>query len=326
MLEAIELQEVPTAESFDEPSYLAANPDVAVAVLQRKFRSGKAHFLKFGRNEGRRQLTAIAGTPNEMHERISALRLRKLEKLSPLLSRRPLRGGKFGALNFMPNRPLDQDLLDEPEGVSENGYDADTVELIGGCADGLVLDVGAGRRPIYYGNVVNLELSQYVTTDVVGDAADLPFRDNSFDGVISIAVLEHVKNPFICAAEISRVIKPGGWLKCCVPFLQPLHGYPHHYFNMTHEGLRTLFEPHLEIVRQDVTAPLHPVWSISWQLRDWARALPEKSRKQFLRMRVEDLIGYPAAMLDEPFARDLPEKARFGLAAATLLLARKPDR
>jgi hypothetical protein len=26
-----------------------------------------------------------------------------------------------------------------------------------------------------------------------------------------------------------------------VPFLQPLHGYPHHYYNMTGEGLRNLF-------------------------------------------------------------------------------------
>jgi hypothetical protein len=32
-----------------------------------------------------------------------------------------------------------------------------------------------------------------------------------------------------------------------VPFLQPLHGYPHHYFNMTHMGVRSLFEDQIEI-------------------------------------------------------------------------------
>ena len=324
MLESIELQEVPTDATFDEMAYLAANPDVAAAVRSRRLRSGRAHFLRFGRSEGRRQLSPAARVPDTLLTRIAAVRERKLARLAGALSREPRQIESSGALNFLPSHADADGLLDEAEGISENAYDADTVGLIESCPDGLVLDVGAGRRPAYFSNVVNFEISRFETTDVVGDAADLPFRDGAFDGVLSIAVLEHVRNPFVCAAEISRVLKPGGWLKCCVPFLQPLHGYPHHYFNMTHEGLRSLFEPRLDIISQQVTPPLHPVWSISWQLRDWANALPPKSRKQFLRLRVQDLIGHPAALLDEPFARDLPERARFGLAAATLLFARKP--
>ena len=79
----------------------------------------------------------------------------------------------------------------------------------------------------------------------VGEA--LPFKDNAFDAVLSLSVLEHVRDPFACAAEIARVLKPGGKLICCVPFLQPLHGYPHHYYNMTGQGLRALFERRLHI-------------------------------------------------------------------------------
>jgi SAM-dependent methyltransferase len=105
----------------------------------------------------------------------------------------------------------------------------------------------AGLRDIYYDNVVNYEIVDYDTTDVIGPGERLPFRDGVFDAVISIAVLEHVRDPFACAAEIVRVLKPGGELVCSVPFLQPLHGYPHHYYNMTPQGLRALFERSLLI-------------------------------------------------------------------------------
>jgi SAM-dependent methyltransferase len=43
-----------TNNNFDEELYLAANPDVAQAVLEGRIRSGRVHFDRFGRNEGRR--------------------------------------------------------------------------------------------------------------------------------------------------------------------------------------------------------------------------------------------------------------------------------
>ena len=75
---------------------------------------------------------------------------------------------------------------------------------------------------------------------------DLPFRDNSFDAVLSLAVLVHVKKPWRCANEMMRVLKPGGEIMCAVPFLSPVHGYPDHYYNMTANGLRNLFGNKIE--------------------------------------------------------------------------------
>lgn len=323
MWEAIELQEVPTKDSFDEKAYVDANPDVASAISAGRMRSGAAHFRKFGRAEERRQVSPIARTPQAALDAIAASRGLKLVRLAPFLSRPPRAIAASGALDYLDAASAHESLFDSSEGVSENGYDEETMAALRACADGLLLDVGAGRRPVYFGNVVNFEVAAYDTTDVMGDGADLPLRDGSFDSVLSIAVLEYARDPFKCAAEIARVLKPGGWLKCCVPFLKPLHGYPNHYFNMTHEGLRTLFEPHLVVERQDVTEPLHPLWGLSWQIRVWAQALPPAARKDFLRMRVEDLIGHPAALLSLPFARELPEHTRFELAAATILVARK---
>jgi ubiquinone/menaquinone biosynthesis C-methylase UbiE len=40
---------------------------------------------------------------------------------------------------------------------------------------------------------------------------NLPFRDNSFNVVISIEVLEHVKRPAAMLREVYRILKPGGW-------------------------------------------------------------------------------------------------------------------
>jgi len=54
---------------------------------------------------------------------------------------------------------------------------------------------------------------------------ELPFDDNIFDIVVSIFVLEHVKNQYKAISEMMRVLKPGGrlWLRC------PNYLYPREY-------------------------------------------------------------------------------------------------
>ena len=206
--EAVELQIVPDADTFDEEAYLAANPDVAAAVAARKQRSGRKHFETSGRTEGRRQFARSGGSSEAIRDRIRALRAAKLAVLEPLFRRNPRSTSAGGAVDFLDPAVRTAHSLDDVSGISENPYDAETVGLIEQARDGLVLDVGAGLRPTYYSNVVNYEIAGYETTDVIGIGEDLPFQDDTFDGVLSIAVLEHVKDPFRCAAEIARVLKP----------------------------------------------------------------------------------------------------------------------
>jgi SAM-dependent methyltransferase len=209
------------------------------------------------------------------------------------------------------------------EGISQNYHDATALTFIHEDPGALILDCGAGLRQIEYPNVVNLEVVPYRTTDVLGDNERLPFKDASFDGVLSLAVLEHVRNPIACAKEICRVLKPGGKLLAVVPLIAPVHAYPHHYFNMTAEGLANLFASEIEIEDQRVPESGLPIWALVWILRSWAEGLPPAARASFTSMRVGELLGEATEYLDCDFVKELPREKNFELAGTTQILGRK---
>lgn len=209
------------------------------------------------------------------------------------------------------------------DNVSSNHYDGEALNIIHRLRDGLVLDCGSGMRDRHFANVVNYEIVPYASTDVVGVGERLPFRDASFDAVFSFAVLEHVKDPFTCAAELLRVLKPGGTLYCQVPFLQPVHGYPHHYYNMTNTGLRNLFGDSIRVERSGPFLFGQPVFALSWMLARYADSLPPAQRAQFKAMRVEDLLRPGAEYLGAGFVTELTPAAREELSCCNCLIATK---
>jgi predicted SAM-dependent methyltransferase len=207
--------------------------------------------------------------------------------------------------------------------VSTHGYDDVALAIINQFPDGLILDNGCGLRNFYYENVVNFEIVNYPTTDVLGIGEKLPFKSNSFDAVFSLAVLEHVKHPFECAKEIIRVLKPGGKLYAVVPFLQPFHGYPDHYYNMTGSGLKNLFDEALQIIDSGVPLSGLPIWCLSWFLNAYIRGLPEHIAQQFKEMKVSDLLSYPSSYLAEDFVTQLSFQTNEELACTNYIVAVK---
>ncbi len=162
---------------------------------------------------------------------------------------------------------------DADDPVSRHPYSPKALEIIQAHADGWVLDLGAGGKLQRWDNVIQVDVFRYPMTDVVATADCLAFRDNAFGAVISQAVFEHLQYPEAAAAEIRRVLQPGGVLRIDTAFLQPEHGYPHHFYNATETGLRHWFRD-FDIEWSGVDSYQHPQWSLSWFLAVYLDRLP----------------------------------------------------
>ena len=228
-----------------------------------------------------------------------------------------------GNYNFLPQQLIDYGNVKSTVHISSHDYDPIATNIIEEFKNGLILDNGCGLRKVYYDNVVNFEIVDYPTTDVLGIGERLPFKSEVFDAVFSLAVLEHVKNPFDCAQEIIRVLKPGGILYVVVPFLCPFHGYPDHYYNMTSSGLKNLFSEKLQIL--ECTVPLSglPIWCLNSFLNSYICGLPKPVANKFEQMKVGELLNSPTEYLDKDFVIQLSPTANEELACTNSLIAVK---
>jgi SAM-dependent methyltransferase len=178
------------------------------------------------------------------------------------------------------------------DNVSDHPYNPTALRIIAetDAFGGMVLDCGAGSRTFTAENLIQAEIAAYPNVDVLAVNQSLPFKDECFDAVISMDVLEHVTDPFAAAREISRVLKPGGVLYIDLPFLQHEHGYPHHFFNATRMGLRQLFEGLLEVQKHIVPNAGHPVNTLRDTVHTFLAGLPKNRRDEFRAMTVGEII------------------------------------
>lgn len=124
----------------------------------------------------------------------------------------------------------------------------DVVTYLGTYISGDTLDFGAGGAK--YRPLITPHTTTYTTfdmeageqIDVVGDALNPPFKDNSFDTVIATQVLEHVEKPWVVVHEMKRILREGGTCIVTAPFLVPYHAYPTDFFRYTKEGMESLFK------------------------------------------------------------------------------------
>jgi len=316
------LSELATREDFDPDGYLWANEDVASAAMRANDPEfALHHFLSFGVREGRRQVRS------DRLPRIGVLRRAKLEMLWDRSPGSRARLERYRAVS----RGLDLDLwkvcgesrLPVPfERVSAHDYDAPTQAWFDDHPEWLFLDVGAGLRPLYRPNVIYAEIAALLSTDVLCFGDSLPFDDSVFDGVVSLSVLEHVPDPFAVAGELIRVVKPGCRIIVDWPFLQPMHGYPHHYFNATEQGARQTFArlDNVGEVRASIPSFLHPVYTLRWFLDEWQQGLPATQRPDFLGLTVAEVLSQDSGELVKlPWAAALPASCQGVISAGTRL-------
>ena len=99
------------------------------------------------------------------------------------------------------------------------------------CHKGMrVLDVGSMNvngtvKPIFEGcDYVGMDIEEGSNVDVVQEPWVFPFKDNSFDCVVSTSCLEHDPKFWVTVKEMMRVSK--GLIYINVPSAQSYHAYP----------------------------------------------------------------------------------------------------
>ena len=133
------------------------------------------------------------------------------------------------------------------------------LERVAPHARGALLDVGCGSMP--FASAFRGRVASYVGVDlpgshdfwganphVFGAAESLPFRDASFDTVLSVSVLNYLPEPGRMVAEAHRLLKPGGVAILEFPQMLPLDDEDRDYFRFTRHGAELLlrqngFEP-----------------------------------------------------------------------------------
>lgn len=174
-----------------------------------------------------------------------------------------------------------------PRGNARDRYQH-FVRLVG---SGTVLVIGGGRLGegaevlLEAPSLEVIETDVYIgpRTQVVCDGHRLPFADNSMDGVVIQAVLEHVLDPPRVVGEIHRVLRPGGVVFAETPFMQQVHEGPYDFTRWTEVGHRRLFQM-FTTVETGITAG--PGVALLWSIIYFARALAPSGVAQPIAERV----------------------------------------
>lgn len=154
----------------------------------------------------------------------------------------PEAGFDFKPLPFNPSPQVDYSNVEVPWHITKEMLSHFPKAPFEGA---VALDIGCGKS-IHRGICEHAGF-EYVGLDyyedlahMLGDGHALPFKDNSFDFLLSIAVLEHIQFPFVMTDEAFRVLKPGGKFIGTVAFLEPFHdnSYYHHSHLGTYNSLK----------------------------------------------------------------------------------------
>lgn len=257
---------------------------------------------------------------------IAATRDRKLAEIK--FCREPVAPRIAGApIDFLPANVKASFGIPEQPPVSANTYGQNLIDRLRAEPNRKYLDLGAGLRQIYFSNVTNLEIYPSLSTDVVAVGEDMPFDDGQFDEILAFAVLEHTRRPWEVAREMTRVLKPGGRIWVDFPFLQAVHGFPHHYFNATPQGNRSLFEEHFDIESVKVEGNQHPIYSLWWFLAIWRSGLAPEAAVKFSALTVEEILRESPEFHRTQRYADLPQETQQIIGAgSTLIAAKRPGR
>ncbi|MEM6687896.1 MAG: methyltransferase domain-containing protein [Planctomycetota bacterium] len=157
-------------------------------------------------------------------------------------------------------------------------------------------------------------------TQLICDGHDLPFADESMDGVIVQAVLEHVVDPHRCVEEIFRVLKPSGLVYSDTPFMQQVHGRQFDFTRFTRLGHRRLFRQ-FDAIREGITCG--PAMALAWNYRYFLMSVCDHPKYRALASAFARCTAWPLLWVDPFLAKSA---AANDAASAFFFLGKKSER
>jgi SAM-dependent methyltransferase len=217
--------------------------------------------------------------------------------------------------------------LDDYKSESQGHLPDIFVDFVRAQPDKLFLDLGCGYRgDVLFPNLLNVEVYPSRSADlIVEPTCTYPIRSATLDGIGCFAVLEHTRQPWVVVQEMRRMLRKGGKVFIDWPFLQPVHGYPSHFFNATRQGLKTVFEDEgFEVEILDTFHNQTVAYTVQWILGALNHNLPSDIRPELQKMKVSELMSMDVQ--GEKWWRwikALPPAAQEELACGNSLVARK---
>jgi uncharacterized protein YbaR (Trm112 family)/SAM-dependent methyltransferase len=189
--------------------------------------------------------------------------------------------------------------------------------------DAIVIDLGAGNRANNLPHVIRMDVIRTPYVDVVGDVHAMPFLPGSVDFIFSLAVIEHLRQPFVAAQQMADALRTGGYVYGECNFVFPYHGFPHHYFNASQHGLEQVFAPFTRL-RSGVAPYQMPSFAVKSVLTEYSKALDRVAPEPTARLRdlIDGICSEPLGACDQYF----PEGLAMTLAAGVFFFGVKaPD-
>lgn len=180
-------------------------------------------------------------------------------------------------------------------------------------ANSVILDLGAGNMAFSLPNVIRMDVTLTPYVDVVGDAHALPFLPKTFDFIFSLAVVEHLRQPFVAAQEMYNALRYGGYVYGECNFVFPYHGYPHHYFNASQQGLEHVFASFMRL-RSGVAPYQMPSFAVRALLESYRRdlAFGDEHNTRRLQHLLQQVLDLPLGTYDGYFSEDVALRTAAG--------------